>query len=75
MRFPVISLVLGAVLSGGTRAGEDWPQLKYDAMHSGNAPGVRLDAPLGLIGAVRLTDAVFTAPAVAGGRVFVSFSE
>ena len=28
-------------------AAEDWPQLKYDARHSGNVPGRKLTVPLG----------------------------
>jgi len=52
-------------------AGEDWRQLKYDCRHSGNVPDRSVSTPLGLVGAVALTDAVFTAPVVAGGRVYV----
>ncbi len=52
-------------------AGEDWPQFKYDSIHSGNLPDRDVVTPLGLVGAVPLTDAVFTSPAVANGRVFV----
>ena len=52
-------------------AAEDWPQLKYDGRRSGNVPGRSVTVPLGLIGAVPLTDAVFTAPVVADGRVYV----
>lgn len=52
-------------------AAEDWRQLKFDALHSGNVPGRSVTLPLGLVAAVPLTDAVFTAPAVADGRVYV----
>ncbi|MFV2069655.1 MAG: PQQ-binding-like beta-propeller repeat protein, partial [Pirellulales bacterium] len=52
-------------------AGEAWRQLKFDAGRSGNAPEHIVAAPLRLAGAVPLTDAVFTAPVVAGGRVYV----
>jgi outer membrane protein assembly factor BamB len=52
-------------------AGEAWPQLKYDGGHCGNVPDRSVAASLGLIGAVPLTDAVFTAPVVADGRVYV----
>jgi len=52
-------------------AGEDWLQLKYDCQRSGNVPERSVATPLGLVGAVPLTDAVFTAPVVAGGRVYV----
>jgi outer membrane protein assembly factor BamB len=50
---------------------EDWPQLKYDSRHSGNVPQRGIATPLGLVGAVPLTDAIFTAPAVQDGRVYV----
>ncbi|MFV2067867.1 MAG: PQQ-binding-like beta-propeller repeat protein [Pirellulales bacterium] len=50
---------------------ENWLQLKFDSRHSGNVPGRDVKVPLGLVGAVPLTDAVFTAPVVAEGRVFV----
>ncbi len=58
-----------------TRA-EDWIQLKFDSRHSGNVPERHVlstpdSAKLGLLGAVPLTDAVFTAPVVHQGRVFV----
>jgi len=52
-------------------AGENWLQFKYDCRHSGNVPDRSVTTPLGLIGAVPLTDAVFTAPVVADGRVYV----
>lgn len=51
--------------------GENWPQFKYDCRHSGNVPNRNVTTPLGLIGAVPLTDAIFTAPVVADGRVYV----
>lgn len=50
---------------------EEWVQFKYDSRHSGNAADRSVTTPLGLIGAVPLTDAIFTAPVVAQGRVFV----
>lgn len=54
-----------------TAAGENWPQFKYDCRHSGNVPDRSVTGPLGLIGAVALTDAVFTAPVVVDGKVYV----
>ncbi|KPK36526.1 MAG: hypothetical protein AMJ65_16080, partial [Phycisphaerae bacterium SG8_4] len=53
-----------------TSSAEDWPQFKYDSTHSGNVPERRVAADLGLVGAVPLTDAIFTAPVVADGRVY-----
>jgi outer membrane protein assembly factor BamB len=52
-------------------AGENWSQFKYDSRHSGNVPDRSVTPPLGLVGAVPLTDAIFTAPVVADGRVCV----
>jgi len=66
---------LGGVLflaaAGVAFAGEDWIQLKYDCRRSGNVPDRSVTTPLGLVAAVPLTDAVFTAPVVAAGRVYV----
>ncbi len=69
--FKLFSLIIvfGGVCSGTWAA--DWPQYKFDSEHSGNAPGQTLRMPLGLVAAIRLTDAVFTSPAVAGGRIYV----
>ena len=50
---------------------ENWLQYKYDPRHSGNAPERSVTVPLGLAGAIPLTDAIFTAPVVADGRVYV----
>ena len=58
-------------LAVGASARESWPQLKYDGRHSGNVPDRDVSLPLGLVAAVPLTDAVFTAPVVADGRVYV----
>jgi outer membrane protein assembly factor BamB len=50
---------------------EEWLQFKYDCRHSGNAAQRDVTTPLGLIGSVPMTDAIFTAPVVAQGRVYV----
>ncbi len=67
----VLSMGITVLIAVIGRGGEQWPQLKYDAMHSGNVPERTVATPLGLIAAFPLTDAIFTAPAVAGGSVFV----
>ena len=56
-----------------TRVGAEgsWEQFKYDCRHSGNAPDRTVILPLGLVGAVPLTDSVLTAPVVAEGRIYV----
>jgi len=51
-------------------AAENWLQFKFDGRHSGDAPDRILAGPLGLLGAVPLTDAVFTSPVVADQRVY-----
>lgn len=61
-------LILAAQLS---LAAGDWPQLQGNALRSGNAPQAALQTPLGLVGAVPLTDGIYTSPVVADGRVFV----
>jgi outer membrane protein assembly factor BamB len=52
-------------------AGDDWLQLKSDARHSGNVPDRTVTTPLGLEGAVPLTDGIYTSPVVADGRIHV----
>ncbi len=75
MRIPktIITLltVLSLTLAATATAAENWLQFKYDSRHSGNVPDRNVTTPLGLLGAVPLTDAVFTAPVVADGRVYV----
>ncbi len=65
------ALVWAAGLGAGCDAAEGWPQFQGDALRSGNAPGVSLQTPLGLIAAIPLTDAIFTSPAVSDGKVLV----
>ncbi len=72
--FPkMLDLLLLVVLASSATAvsAEDWLQMKYDCRHSGDAPARDVSAQLGLVGAVALTDAVFTAPVVSEGRVYV----
>lgn len=62
----LIPLLLCAAVARG-----DWTQLQGDALRSGNAPGAAVKTPLGLVGAVPLTDGIYAAPVVADGKVFV----
>jgi outer membrane protein assembly factor BamB len=67
--------MLAAYLFIGTvcaYSGEDWLQYKYDHRHSGDVPERSVSTPLRLAGAVPLTDAIFTAPVVANGHVYVA---
>ena len=68
-----VPLLIAFVVAGTAAAqtGEDWPQFKFDARHSGNVPGRSVATPLRLVGAVPLTDAAFTSPVVMDGRVYV----
>src|SRR4051812_41030688 len=65
------TLVIPLILSAAAPTGDDWPQLQGDALRSGNAAGAAVTTPLGLAGAVPLTDGIYAAPVVAGGKVFV----
>jgi len=68
----IVAVSMVAVLSAASvTAGEEWLQFQYDCRHSGNVPDREVTTPLGLIGAAPLTDAIFTAPVVANGRVYV----
>ncbi len=49
---------------------ENWTQFKFDARRSGNVPERSVRLPLGLIGVVPLTDAIFTSPVVADGKIY-----
>jgi outer membrane protein assembly factor BamB len=64
-----VVLLMLAVM--GVAAEESWLQLKSDSRHSGNVPDRSVTVPLGLVAAVPLTDAVFTAPVVSDGHVYV----
>jgi outer membrane protein assembly factor BamB len=67
-----LTLAIPLVLSTAAVPGsDDWPQLQGDALRSGNAATAEVRTPLGLAGAVPLTDGIYAAPAVADGKVFV----
>jgi outer membrane protein assembly factor BamB len=63
--------VLSLMWAVTANAEENWLQFKFDCRHSGNVPDRSVTTPLGLLGVVELTDAVFTAPVVSEGRVYV----
>jgi len=66
-----VGLLLVPFLMAVAAGGENWLQFKYDCRHSGNVPDRSVTTRLRLVGAVPLTDAIFTAPVVADGRVYV----
>ena len=49
----------------------DWPQYQGDALRSGNAETISLPNQLGLQGSLAMTDAIYAAPVVAGGTIYV----
>jgi len=65
---PLIPLIL---LAAAVRGGDEWSQLQGNALRSGNAPDAVVKTPLGLAGAVPLTDGIYAAPVVSDGKVFV----
>lgn len=60
-----------SIVAVSAHADENWPQFKYDCGHSGNVPSRSVSTPLGLVGAIPLTDAIFTAPVVGAGHIYV----
>jgi outer membrane protein assembly factor BamB len=65
------ALLVSTVVTSLVSAGESWPQLQGSALRSGNAADEVLPASLGLLGAVPLSDGIYTAPVVSDGTVYV----
>ena len=65
--FSAFLLMLSAV--GWAQGGQSWDQIKFDSRRSGNVPQRSVTAPLRLVGAVPLADALFTSPVIADGRI------
>lgn len=59
-----MTLVLALLLQ------QDWTQLKGDARRSGDVPDRGLALPLGLAGALPMSDGLYASPAVAGGTLY-----
>lgn len=68
----VMMFCMGVVLFASLQnaQAEDWLQFKSDERHSGNASMRVLPDKPGLLGAVALTDAIFTSPVIADGRLY-----
>jgi outer membrane protein assembly factor BamB len=64
----IFALLLGACQID---KGEEWPQFKYDERHSGSVEQRSISLPLGLVGSVPLTDAIFTSPVISDSRIYV----
>jgi len=58
-----------AGLTGSVFA-ENWLQYQFDSRHSGNVPDRNVSDSLSLVGAVPLSDAIFTSPVVRDGKVY-----
>ena len=75
MRTSRVAIGIGAILLSVTplasAAGEEWLQFKYDARHSGDVAERSVATSLGLVGAVPLTDGIYTSPVIADGRIYV----
>ncbi|MFV1968953.1 MAG: PQQ-binding-like beta-propeller repeat protein, partial [Pirellulaceae bacterium] len=69
----LVNFVLLCALGTATavQGSEEWHQFKYDARHSGDVSDRSIQTPLGLVGSVPLTDAIFTSPVIADGRIYV----
>jgi outer membrane protein assembly factor BamB len=67
-----LGLAIGFASSPGVLWAEDvWPQLQGDALRSGNVERAELPQNLGLLGAIPCSDALYAAPVVGGGHVYV----
>src|SRR5690606_36330020 len=64
----VIALLHSATVAMG---GQDWPQLQGGPLRSGNVPDEAIQTPLELLAAIPMTDALFTSPAIADGKIYV----
>jgi hypothetical protein len=67
--FALVMLLVGH--AAYVQGADEWPQLQGDALRSGNAETVTVSPPLGLVGAVPLTDGIYAAPVVSEGKVVV----
>lgn len=65
----ILLLILTLVVPSANA--EDWLQFKHDARHSGNVSQRSIQLPLGLVGAVPLTDGIYTSPVIADNRIYV----
>lgn len=66
----LVVCLVHATVSSSVVLAEDWLQLRYDGRRSGNVAERSVKTPLGLVGAVPLTDAIFTSPVIVGGRIY-----
>jgi len=64
-------IVLSLISAATVTAEENWHQFKHDCRHSGNVQDRNVTTPIGLLGAVPLNDAAFTAPVVSDGQVYI----
>ena len=68
---PFVFLSAFLIVGAATARAADWPQFMRSSARTGDAADELLKLPFGLATCVRLDDAVTTAPAVVGGKVYV----
>lgn len=66
-----IALLLSLIITVGTDARADWPQLQGDAFRSGNASDVSIKTPVNLVSAIPLTDGIYAAPVLSDDSIYV----
>ena len=67
-----LALPCALIFSALTAVAEDWPQMQFDAGHSGNAVDRAIEpAKLGLAATAATSDGIYTSPVVAAGKVYV----
>lgn len=71
MRTALVCSLLFAAFCASVASAEDWPQMQFDAGHSGNAVDRTIEpAALGLAATAATSDGLYTSPVVADGKVY-----
>ncbi len=74
VRLSAVTICLALIFISASQtalAADSWLQFKFDSRHSGNVPQRVVPDQLGLIGAVPLTDRIYTSPVVADDLIYV----
>lgn len=69
--FPLGLIAMMLIVGGNRAAAEDWLQFKFDERHSGDVAERSVPESAGLLGTLAATDAIFTSPVIADGRVYL----
>jgi outer membrane protein assembly factor BamB len=67
---PLAALSALLLIAAPSARAEDWLQFRAAANHSGNLPDRTIAGQLGLVGAVPLTDGIYTSPVIADGKIY-----